>query len=70
LTTARPRTEVWGISDDRHFIFPRHSAAFIGELKKHKSLLIEVGCDSSDIYEQEIAIAGLQDAIKQAHVEK
>jgi hypothetical protein len=65
-----PRTEVWGITDDHHAIFPRRSAAFIAELKKHKSLLIEVGCDFSDTYEQEIAIAGLQDAITRAHVGK
>jgi len=60
---GKPRTEVWGISDDHEAIFPHNPEGFIQEMKKHNSVFIEFGCDASDSYVMEIGIHGLQSAL-------
>jgi hypothetical protein len=54
--------ENWGISDDRKAIFP-HSSNFISNMKRHKSVALELGCDRGDTYVVKAYVEHLQDAI-------
>lgn len=63
----KARTEIWSIVDDREAVFPHNSAAFIAELKKHKTFMIELGCNPSDSYVLTVGIQGLQSALDLSH---
>lgn len=60
------RVETWSIGDDHRGIFPRSQKAFIAELKKHKSLMLEFGCDRSDSNVVTYDVHGLQIALDSA----
>jgi hypothetical protein len=67
----KPRVERWGITDNHKGLFPPSPPAFVAELKRHKTLLVELGCDSSDPGTVvTIDIQGLQESLDQLKEEK
>ncbi|HEY3929856.1 MAG TPA: hypothetical protein VGL89_15905 [Candidatus Koribacter sp.] len=64
---GKASTVNWGISDDHKAIFPPNPQAFTAELKKHKTFMVELGCDRSDPGEVvDIGVEGLQLALDSA----
>ena len=62
-------TERWGITDDHKGLTPPNPGAFVADLKKHKTLMVEFGCDRSDPGEvMTLLIQGLQEALDSAHL--
>lgn len=56
-------TEVWGISDSHHAVFPFNSGAFVRELGKHNVLRMEFGCADYDSSVTTFNVSGLQAAL-------
>lgn len=65
----KPLVENWGISDDHKGLFPPSPLAFVAELKKHKFLMVEFGCDRSDPGDViTLSVQGLQEALDPANL--
>ncbi len=64
---GKPRSEIWSITDDHKGLIPPRPQAFIAELKKHRTLMVEFGCDRSDPGDViTLGIRGLQEALDSA----
>jgi hypothetical protein len=61
----KPAVETWGITDDRKALYPHNDQVFLARLRKHKQLMLEFGCSSSDPGEViTLKIEGLQEVLK------
>ncbi len=66
---SKALAEHWGITDDHKGLTPPDPGAFVADLKKHKTLMVEFGCDRSDPGEViALSIQGLQEALDSAHL--
>ena len=65
----KPMTERWGITDDHKGLIPPKPLAFVAELKRHKTLMLEFGCDRSDTGDViTLGVRGLQEALDSANL--
>jgi hypothetical protein len=65
----RPIAENWGITDDHKALFPLRRQAFVTEVKKHRTLMVEFGCDRSDPGDViTLGVQGLQEALDSANL--
>jgi hypothetical protein len=65
----KPRTEVWGITDDHYGITPTQPVAqFIRELMQYSVFMVEFGCSKSDYSTVQFDVSGLGDALSVNHL--
>lgn len=65
----KPTKEVWGITDDNKGLVPPRPRAFVGQLNKHKTMMVQFGCDRSDPGEVvTLDINGLQETLDSANL--